>query len=184
MISTTISDRPISPLNMLQEQQIGRPHAPWRVLVVCILLNMTHGRQVRPMIDRFFDHCTGPEDCATALESESYRSLNIVPLLRPLGFVNRRVDYLQRMSSHYALNERTGGEHFWASWPDGEWARPMAGVGQYAVDSLNIFVYGRLERVSSDTWLNDYIEWAKCSMAVDEFRRKHPELIKFWREHV
>ena len=40
-----------SPFNTVQEQQAGKPREPWRILVVCALLNRTHGRQVRPMVD-------------------------------------------------------------------------------------------------------------------------------------
>lgn len=46
-----------------------------------------------------------------------------------------------------------------------EWARSMPSCGQYAVDSLNVVLYGILENPSSDTWLQRYVNW----------RRDHPQ---------
>lgn len=37
----------------------GKGH-PWRILVVCILLNRAQGKQARPVLDKFFYHWPGP----------------------------------------------------------------------------------------------------------------------------
>ncbi|KAB5512337.1 hypothetical protein DKX38_029365 [Salix brachista] len=45
---------PKSPHELLQE---GHYHDPWRVLVICMLLNCTSGGQVRPILNDFFTLC-------------------------------------------------------------------------------------------------------------------------------
>lgn len=139
----------ISPYNTLQEQQVGRPRAPWRILVVCMLLNKTHGRQVRPMIDEFFAKWPDPQTVMTS-------TLGMPELIRPLGFGNRRTEAIGHMSEDYALFFGDGDPS-----PDqgSEWVRAIRGCGQYAQDSIAIFHCGKLENVSSDTWLQKYVEW-------------------------
>ncbi|KAI9382840.1 hypothetical protein POPTR_014G187766v4 [Populus trichocarpa] len=45
---------PKSPHELLQENHY---HDPWRVLVICMLLNCTSGGQVRPILNDFFTLC-------------------------------------------------------------------------------------------------------------------------------
>lgn len=146
----------ISPLNMIQEQQIGQPHECWRILVGCALLNRTHGRQVRPIMHTMFLNFPEPINLIDA-DDEQLRPL--IHMLRPLGLYNRRIAALRSLSKDY-----------WARWQgrnprtdatDGTWCLPMYGCGQYALDSLNVFVYDILTNTSSDTWINDYIKWRK-----------------------
>jgi methyl-CpG-binding domain protein 4 len=145
---------PISPLNMLQEQQLGRPDQNWRILVCCMLLNMTHGRQVRPMIDSFFGMCPNPRE-VMIYASDPELTKDALDLLRPLGFFNRRWRSLTGMSQDY-LNM---GDPKSRGFTDARWVKSLRGCGQYAMDSIAIFVYGSSDNVSSDTWLNDYVEW-------------------------
>lgn len=143
----------LSPLNLLQEQQLGKAHAPWRILVCCQLLNRTHGRVVRPLIEEVFEHWPTPERMYDASD------VALITLLRPLGFYNQRSRSLQRMSGEYAHLVALSGDHFYQQFDSGDWACRLSGCGQYAVDSLNIFVYGKTDVVTSDTWLNDYLVW-------------------------
>lgn len=150
----------ISPYDLLQEQQISRPHAPWRIMVACSLLNRTHGRQVRPMIDRLFGICPGPNEFVRRwLDDEGEKE--ITRLLKPLGLSLRRGATLWRMSEAYAQLEDAGGPDFWKTYERADWAVRMPGVGQYALDSLNIFLYGLTENTTSDTWLNKYLDWKR-----------------------
>jgi adenine-specific DNA glycosylase len=148
----------ISPLNTIQEQQIGQPHECWRILVGCILLNLTHGRQVRPILHTMFTNFPGPR---TLVEADDEALRPLIHMLRPLGLYNRRLAALRAMSGDYVKlwQDRSPRENA----VDGTWALQLYGCGQYAVDSLNVFVYGILENVSSDTWINDYIKWRKSN---------------------
>src|SRR6185369_4151215 len=69
-------DGKVSPLGLLQERVARDRHYPWRVLVVCALLNRTHRRQVRPMFEELFERAPTPEAMLGA---------DLSDLLRPLG---------------------------------------------------------------------------------------------------
>lgn len=145
----------ISPYNTLQEQQIGKPDAPWRVLVCCILLNRTNGREVRPMIESLFERYPTPEALNRADPKELFLEVAW------LGFGKQRTSSLIGMSGAYAGMVMRGGPEFWKSYSDGMWATRFMGCAKYAVDSLNVFVYGKNDVTTSDTWLNRFIEWRK-----------------------
>ncbi len=147
----------ISPFNLVQEQQLDKPYSDWRILVVCALLNRTHGRQVRPIVDRLFEIAPTPADMMRECSGPSEAVRDV---LRPLGLYNRRASLLVGLSRAYIDRRATRGEEV-----SGEWARSMPGCGQYAVDSLNVVLYGILENPSSDTWLQRYVNW----------RRDHPQ---------
>lgn len=145
----------ISPLNMLQEQQVGKPFEAWRILLVCALLNRTHGRQVRPMIDTMFEICPSP------YHVNLHNRENLQRILQPLGFINRRLHNVFAISEWYAGTVAVNGQDWYKHMDDGKWASTVPGCGQYAVDSLNVFLYGKTEQVSSDTWINKYLEWKR-----------------------
>jgi len=141
-----------SALNTLQEQQVGLPNEEWRILVVCALLNQTHGRQVRPMVSSLFARAPGPVEFCAWIQDGGRSKL--CELIKPLGFCNRRSNILIALSdSMVALNLPP--EHVSGS----GWAQNLPGVGPYALDSLDIFRYGSLSTTCSDTWLNDYVKW-------------------------
>lgn len=150
-----------SPLNTIQEL-VGRDlHYPWRVLVVCTLLNQTHGRGVRPMIDEFFKIVPTP-DAMMHVEKEA-----IDHLLRPLGFHNRRYVTLCRMTRDY-LNGRQ--------------YREMYGVGPYALDSIDLFVHGRTDALNpKDTWLRPYLTWRRAGGHAVQWDKAGHEA---WRETI
>lgn len=112
---------------------------PWRVLVLCALLNRTGRRQVRPMFERFFATFQSPEALAAAGPS-------LEKLLSPLGLGARRASLLRRLSSDYASGVAPERCH---------------GVGQYARDALAIFVRGDLSVRSADGFLGKYVTWRK-----------------------
>lgn len=141
-----------SPLNTLQEQQVGLPNEEWRILVVCTLLNMTHGDQVRPMISSLFARAPGPMEFCRWIQDEGIAPLEA--MLKPLGFSKRRSRSLIAMSDSFVTGNLPP-EHVSSS----AWASNLAGVGAYAMDSLDIFRYGRLSATTSDTWLNRYCKW-------------------------
>lgn len=146
-----------SPYNLIQEQLANQDHYVWRILVACMLLNRTDGAQVRPMIEALFKLAPSPKRMVVVCDYDKERLLR---LLRPLGLYNRRMAMLRKLSQAYVDEFDEIGEPRYVR-KDGRWASHMPGCGQYAVDSLNIFVYGILENASSDTWLQKYIEWRK-----------------------
>lgn len=131
----------ISPYNLIQEWVDRDIYYPWRVLVTCVLLNKTHGRQVRPIFMKLFELCKTPE---TTIEIPVEQ---IVEILRPLGLQNVRAKRLRELSADY-LQRRP--------------MREMRGVGQYAIDAYAVFCNGRTDIEPEDTWLKPYVEWRKA----------------------
>lgn len=116
---------PRSPFNLLQEDHA---HDPWRVLVICMLLNLTTGRQVGRVLANFFHLCPNPE-AAIEVATES-----IGEVIHSLGFYNKRAIGIQQFSKEY-LNE---------SWIH---VTELHGVGKYAADAYAIFCTGKWDRV-------------------------------------
>jgi hypothetical protein len=137
-----------SPYDLLQEQQIGKPHAVWRILVVCAMLNKTDGRGTRNVVPRLFELADNPVAFSELTGPQIY------DLLRPLGLVTRRMEALIAITQDYlAMGSRVD------SWKTADWVTSIRFCGQYAMDSVNIFVYDKLENRSKDPWLQKYLEW-------------------------
>jgi methyl-CpG-binding domain protein 4 len=133
----------LSPYNCVQEIAPKGRHYPWRVMVTCILLNQTHGRQVRPMIDRFWELVPEPDRLCN-MPVELARELH--DLLKPLGFVNKRMYALIRNACDYLK---------------GVPLRDCYGIGKYGADAIALFVHGRTDIHPTDTWLLPYLEWRR-----------------------
>lgn len=128
----------ISPLNCIQELVERDEFYPWRVMVVCMMLNQTHGRQVRPLFGRFFELWPRPSDFLMA-DGERVREL-----IAPLGFRNRRFLSLRRMTENYVANVPY---------------EQCYGIGKYGRDAIALFVHGRTDVAPFDTWLQPYLAW-------------------------
>jgi methyl-CpG-binding domain protein 4 len=111
---------------------------PWKVLVVCILMNKTGGDQACPVAARIFERY--PD--AGSLASEDPEKLH--DLLRPLGLWKKRSSTLVRFSKEYAL------------W-DFEDPSELHGIGEYGADSYRIFVEGNLNTFPNDKELKRYL---------------------------
>lgn len=132
----------ISPYNLIQEWVKHDDHYyPWRVLVTCVLLNKTNGRQVRPIFARLFEEYPTPDSIINAWRE------NLVAILRPLGLQNVRANRLQQLSSDFIQRVPM---------------TDMRGVGQYAMDAYALFCEARLDVTPQDTWLQPYLEWRKA----------------------
>lgn len=146
----------VSPYNLVQETLVRDEWYSWRLIVTCCLFNRTHGRQVRPMVDRFFELVPTP---AAVLAANERTSEAVLALLRPLGFQTKRWAAIKRMSKDVICG------------------RPLNecyGVGQYALDAIEIFVHGRTDLEPSDHWLKPYIEWRRQN-AVQHAGSSAPE---------
>ncbi|GLU17349.1 hypothetical protein SLE2022_337200 [Rubroshorea leprosula] len=126
---------PRSEKGLLQEDHA---HDPWRVLVICMLLNKTSGRQTKGLISDFFTLCPDAKTCTDIATEE------IEKLITPLGLQKKRAVALQRFSQEY-LSE---------SWTH---VTQLHGVGKYAADAYAIFCTGKWDRVRpTDHMLNYY----------------------------
>ncbi|GJR83687.1 methyl-CpG-binding domain protein 4-like protein [Tanacetum coccineum] len=116
-------------------------HDPWRIVVICILLNKTQGIQVKPAILDFFNLVP---DAATALVVPADE---IIKLITPLGLQNIKTERIQNFSAGYLYDDWT---HI----------TQLHGVGKYAADAYAIFVTGHWKRViPKDHMLNKYWDY-------------------------
>ena len=132
----------VSPYLLCQEIYVDNP---WRMMVCCILLNRTQGRQVHSIREELFGRWPDPSSMSGA-DHDQLREL-----LRPLGFYNKRASLLKEFSQQ---------------WSDGDWSdvSELKGIGKYARDSYSIFVEKRIDGVTpTDKVLNRYLEWRSKS---------------------
>ncbi|KAK9997834.1 hypothetical protein SO802_017437 [Lithocarpus litseifolius] len=125
---------------LLQERHA---HDPWRVLVICMLLNRTTGFQARRVISNLFTLCP---DAKTATEVAKEE---IEKIIKTLGLQKKRASMIQRLSREYI------GE----SWTH---VTQLHGVGKYAADAYAIFCTGKWDQVRpNDHMLNHYWKFLK-----------------------
>ncbi|KAI3814406.1 hypothetical protein L1987_19161 [Smallanthus sonchifolius] len=124
--------------NLIQEDHI---HDPWRIVAICILLNLTQGVQVRGVISDFFSLCP---DAKTTTEVPQE---TIERLITPLGLQKVKSERIHKFSQEYLRDDWT---HI----------TQLHGVGKYAADAYAIFVTGQWRRViPTDHMLNRYWEF-------------------------
>ncbi|KAG5620408.1 hypothetical protein H5410_005626 [Solanum commersonii] len=129
---------PRSHFNLLQE---NHAHDPWRVLVICMLLNCTTGVQVKRVVDEFFTLCPNAV-AATEVAVE-----DIEKLLRPLGLYTKRSLAIPRLSQEYLGKTWTH-------------VTQLHGIGKYAADAYAIFCTGKWDQVHpNDHMLTKYWEF-------------------------
>lgn len=119
---------------------------PWKVTVICIMLNCTQRKQVEPMIDAFFTRYPDAATFISAYEDESNRS-DIVSLIRPLGFFNRRALRIYNFSKDLLSKGLSD-------------IRTLHGVGEYAARCYEMLFLGEFgEEAPDDHALKHYWEW-------------------------
>ena len=104
---------------------------PWRMLVVCQLLNLTQRKQMEPLLDELFRRWPDAYTMSGAMLTE------LMKFLRPLGNARTKAVRLVNMSLTWWQWERSGEDL-----PGPEFVRNLYGCGPYAVDSYNYFVLG------------------------------------------
>lgn len=159
---------PQSPDPLLQELFIGTEAWPWRILVLCLMLNQTSRKQVEPVSHKFFAAYPNPESLLMADHEDLHK------MLRPLGFGNKRAKTIKKMSIEYLTDV----------WGD---VSELYGVGKYAVDAWRIFVEGRWAEVSpEDHALINYRNWVMdvkvTQKSVDPDDALWDEMIRVKRE--
>uniref|UniRef100_A0A3B6MJU9 HhH-GPD domain-containing protein n=1 Tax=Triticum aestivum TaxID=4565 RepID=A0A3B6MJU9_WHEAT len=126
---------PRSPHNLLQEKYASDP---WKVMLICMFLNLTQGIQVKRILDGFFERYPDPWSAINADPDK------MAEYLAPLGLQHIRTRNIKKLSKQYVGNEWT---HI----------TQLCGVGKYAADAYAIFCAGRArEVVPDDHKLVDY----------------------------
>ncbi len=119
---------------MLQEIYLSDP---WKMLVCCMLLNLTNRKQVDTIRKQLFDKYKTPQDMMNAKHEE------LADILKPLGLYNRRANSLRKMSEGYINGFNSVDE--------------LYGIGQYAKDSWDIFQNSNLNIKPEDKVLQEYL---------------------------
>lgn len=126
---------PRSPYNLLQEDHA---HDPWRVLVICMLLNMTTGVQVRDVLWDLFSLCPNAE---AAIDADP---IELQSVIQSLGLQRKRAAMIQRFSREYLSDKWTH-------------VTQLHGIGKYGADAYAIFCTGMWHQVKpNDHMLNYY----------------------------
>ncbi len=109
----------------------------WKMLVCCMLVNVTNRKQVDIVRNELFTKYPTPEDMMKAEHSE------LVEIIKPLGLYNTRAERLIKMSEGYVngFNDVT----------------ELYGIGQYAKDSWEIFQLGNRNVKPRDLVLQEYL---------------------------
>jgi endonuclease III len=137
----------ISPYNTRQEEY---REDPWKMLMVCFMLNQTSHKQVDQVRHEFFDRFPTPEALVAAEESE------IASMIKTLGFYNRRAKSWKEFSKQWI----EAVEEYGISVPLSV-LEDMKGVGRYALDSWKVFQLFQYDTEVDDHVLNWYVDWAR-----------------------
>jgi endonuclease III len=137
----------ISPYNTRQEEY---REDPWKMLLVCFMLNQTSHKQVDQVRHEFFDRFPTPEALVAAEESE------IASMIKSLGFYNRRAKSWKEFSKQWI----EAVEEYGTSVPLSV-LEDMRGVGRYALDSWKVFQLFQYDTEVDDHVLNWYVDWAR-----------------------
>lgn len=123
---------------LLQEELLGQPYYPWKMLVACFLLDRCREEVVRPVLAAVLKSWPAPARLASADEKK------LALVLRPLGLQSTRARRLIEMSRRFWSTEELGVES-------------IPGVGSYALDSWRIFVEGRRDVHPQDRKLQAFL---------------------------
>ncbi|KAK7481797.1 hypothetical protein BaRGS_00026944 [Batillaria attramentaria] len=123
---------PRSPFNLIQESLF---HDPWKLLIATIFLNKTKAEVAIPLLWKFLNRWSSPEQARRADQQAVARLLN------PLGLHETRAATILRFSDEYLTKD---------------WKYPIElhGIGKYGNDSYRIFCVK-----PDDHKLNDYHRW-------------------------
>ena len=129
---------PRSPIGLIQEDLWPNE---WRILVACLLLNLTTRRQVDGVIHELFKKYPNPQSLGAAEDIE------LQDMIKPLGMQRKRSATLRRFSNEYLTK----------AWRQ---AIDLHGCGKYANDCWKIFCLGDWRNVQpNDHALNKYVDW-------------------------
>lgn len=147
-----------SPYGLIQEDL---RNYPWRLLVCCILLNLTSRKQAEPVWNELFRRWP---NWMSLLESpREVVKQELVELFKPLGLQNKRADSVIKMTEGVEHQFRTLRRDRSQIKP-----RELYGIGKYGADSYEVFIKGKLVDDVKDKELRRYYEWAKERSCADQ----------------
>jgi len=111
---------------------------PWKMLVCCVMLNLTTRKQVDIVRESLFTRYPSPIVMAFSNLEE------LSKILAPLGMQNKRALTLKRLSLEYIR----GFKH----------PKDLYGIGQYGVDSWEIFQNKNYNIKPTDKVLKKYLK--------------------------
>lgn len=120
---------------LIQEDYLG---SPWKMSVVCILLNQTTNQQVRKVLDDLFILIKSPEHCSSVSPDKIYQ------IIRSTGFGNVKARRIIEMSKAWISGFDNVGD--------------LPGIGKYGKESWEIFVNGKRDFLPTDKKLKAYLE--------------------------
>jgi methyl-CpG-binding domain protein 4 len=125
-------------VKLIQEEIAERRRKSWRwqVVVASVMLNRCTGAAVRRVLPAFFEYYPHPLDAAFA------NPRDMAEVLETLGLQHRRAEKIQALSRQWLCRVPV---------------ERMFGVGQYALDSFNIFARGERCAPSGDRQLLRYL---------------------------
>ena len=109
----------------------------WKMLVCCMLVNLTNRKQVDTVRNELFTKYPTPKDMMEAKHSD------LVDIIKPLGLYNTRAERLIKMSEGYVNGFNDVIE--------------LYGIGEYAKDSWEIFQLGNRNIKPRDLVLQEYL---------------------------
>lgn len=110
----------------------------WSHFVGVIMLNQTGRKPVKTVLPHFLSKWPNPKKFLSSSTKE------VIEVIRPLGFYNRRENTLRRMSEDYL------------TW-DGNDAKMLYGIGKYGSDSYEIFFKNNYTVEPTDKELKRYL---------------------------
>lgn len=141
----------ISPYNTRQEEY---REDPWKMLMVCFMLNQTSHKQVDQVRNQFFERFPNAESIVLAEDKE------ISDIIKPLGFYNKRAKAWKEFC-HQWINET---RYYGTVMLPVSALEKMKGVGKYALDSWKVFQLYQYDIKVEDHVLNWYVDWARAEV--------------------
>ena len=108
---------PRSPYGLIQEDMWPDE---WKILVICMMLNCTTRKQVEKIYPIFFSKWSNARDFSNCSIDE------LINVIKPLGFANRRAKGLIKMTQDYLYKDWTH-------------ASQLFGIGDYASRAWEMF---------------------------------------------
>jgi endonuclease III len=138
-----------SPYQTRQEEYRDEP---WKMLMVCMMLNQTSHKQVDQVRHEFFSKYPTPQ---AVVDGDS---IEMAELIKSLGFYNKRVKSWKRFCLEWmdlTLSYDTEQDIPY------EKIESLHGIGKYAVDSWRVFQKYEYDIEVQDHVLVWYVEWAR-----------------------
>mmetsp|Transcript_19185 Transcript_19185/g.40206 ORF Transcript_19185/g.40206 Transcript_19185/m.40206 type:complete len:349 (-) Transcript_19185:62-1108(-) len=135
---------PPSPYSLLQEFYA---HDTWRLLVCCVLMSRVSSWETKhACISAFFERFPTPTDLQRAEDLDK----KVLEVIQPLGLFENRIKALMAVTTAFLCSAR-----FAVDLKENK----IYGIGQFGVDSYNIFCKGLTKCKPQDKTLASYCNW-------------------------